>query len=136
MDWKVITINTFYVHLLKVGSCTNNDKSVLNTFLSFSTSVQMVLFSKSVIFWENHQILMKIVFLSMPKQCTGIPVLKITLSHAHKCMISDAIRHKSIFSLDMSFPGGSCMSDSGKNPPRTQCSMTSAVLKFFGRNQK
>ena len=50
-------------------------------------------------------------FLSMPKQCTGIPVLKITLSHAHKCMISDVIQHTAIFSLVMSSPGGSCMSD-------------------------
>ena len=54
---------------------------------------------------------MKIVlfFLSMPKQCTGIPALKITL--AHKCMISDVIWHKSIFSLVTSSPGGSYMSD-------------------------
>ena len=59
---------------------------------------------------------MKIVvlFLSMPKQCTGIPVLIITLSHAHKCVTSDVIRHMSIFSLVMGFPGGSCMSDPGK----------------------
>ena len=49
-------------------------------------------------------------FLSMPKQCTGIPVQKITFSHAHKCMISDVIRHKLIFSADTSSPGGSCMS--------------------------
>ena len=60
-------------------------------------------------FEENSQF-----FLSMPKQCTGIPVLKITLSHAHKCMISDVIQHKSIFSLVMSSPGGSCMSDQVK----------------------
>ena len=54
-------------------------------------------------------------FLSLPKQCTGIPVLKITLSHAHKCMISDVIQHKSsIFPLVMSSPGGSCMSDQVK----------------------
>ena len=26
MDWKVITINVFYVQLLKVDSCTNDDK--------------------------------------------------------------------------------------------------------------
>ena len=49
-------------------------------------------------------------FLSMPKQCTGIPVQKITLSHAHKCVISDVIRHKLIFSALPSSPGGSCMS--------------------------
>ena len=46
----------------------------------------------------------------MPKQCTGIPVQKITLSHAHKCVISDAFRYKLIFSVDTSSPGGSCMS--------------------------
>ena len=51
-------------------------------------------------------------FLSMPKQCTGIPALKITL--AHKCMISDVIWHKSIFSLVTSSPGGSYMSDQVK----------------------
>ena len=48
-------------------------------------------------------------FLSMPKQCTGIPALKKTLGH--KCMISDVIWHKSILSLVMSSPGGSYMSD-------------------------
>ena len=48
----------------------------------------------------------------MPNQCTGIPALKITL--AHKCMISDVIWHKSIFSLDRSSPGGSYMSDQVK----------------------
>ena len=46
----------------------------------------------------------------MPKQFTGIPVQKITLSHAHKCVISDVIRHKLIFSVVTSSPGGSCMS--------------------------
>ena len=45
----------------------------------------------------------------MPKQCTGILVQKITLSHAHKCAISDVIWHKLIFSVVMSPPGGSCM---------------------------
>ena len=48
----------------------------------------------------------------MPKQCTGIPALKVTL--AHKCMISDVIWHKSIFSLVRSSPGGSYMSDQVK----------------------
>ena len=71
-------------------------------------------FFRSVAFSENHQIFMKIVvfFLSMPKQCTGIPALKITL--AHKCMISDVIWHKSIFSLVTSSPGGPYMSDQVK----------------------
>ena len=49
-------------------------------------------------------------FLSMPKQFTGIPVQKITLSQAHKCVISDVIRHKLIFSVVTSSSGGSCMS--------------------------
>ena len=44
MDWKVITINVFYVQLLKVGSCTNDDKSFPKILLSFSASIQMVLF--------------------------------------------------------------------------------------------
>ena len=48
MDWKVISINVFYVQLLKVGSCTNNSKSVPNILLSFSASIQMVLFSESL----------------------------------------------------------------------------------------
>ena len=59
---------------------------------------------------------MKIVFfcffLSIPKQCTGIPALKIT--SALKCMISEVIWHKSIFSFVTSSPGGSCMSDQVK----------------------
>ena len=38
-----------------------------------------------------------VVFLFVPKQCTEIPVQKLTLSHAHKHLISDVIRHKSIF---------------------------------------
>ena len=79
----------FYVQPLKVGSCTTDDKSVPNILLSFSASIQMVLFSESVAFGkidENCHI-----FLSMPKQCTGIPVQIITLSHAHKCVISDVI---------------------------------------------
>ena len=51
MDWNVITINVFFhVQLLKVGSFTNDDKSVPNIFLSFSASIQMILFSKSVVF--------------------------------------------------------------------------------------
>ena len=37
----------FYVQPLKVGSCTNDDKSVPNILLSFSASIQMVLFSES-----------------------------------------------------------------------------------------
>ena len=52
-------------------------------------------------------------FFSMPKQCAGIPALKITL--AHKCMVSDVIWHKSIFSLVTSSPGGSHNVGSGKN---------------------
>ena len=51
-----------------------------------------------------------VIFLSMPKQLTGIPVQKITLSHAHKCVISDVIWHKLIFSVVTSSSGGSCMS--------------------------
>ena len=51
-----------------------------------------------------------VIFLSMPKQFTGIPVKTITLSDAHKCVISDVIRHKLIFSVVTSSPGGSCMS--------------------------
>ena len=51
MDWKVITINVFYVQLLKVGS--NNDKSVPNILLSFSASIQMVLFSEFVAFGKT-----------------------------------------------------------------------------------
>ena len=59
---------------------------------------------------------MKIVFFSsMPKQSTGIQVLNITLSHAHKGVISDVILHKLIFSLVTSSPGGSFMSDEVKN---------------------
>ena len=53
MDWKVITINVFYVQLLKVGFCSNNDKSVPNTLLSFSASIQIVLFSEYVAFGKN-----------------------------------------------------------------------------------
>ena len=48
MDWKVIAIN-----VLKVGSCTNDDKSVPNILLSFSASIQMVLFSESVAFGKT-----------------------------------------------------------------------------------
>ena len=41
----------FYVQLLKVGS--NNDKSVPNILLSFSASIQMVLFSEFVAFGKT-----------------------------------------------------------------------------------
>ena len=67
----------FYVQLLKVGSCTNDDKSVPNILLSFSASIKMVLFSESLPlgkppdFDENCHF-----FLSKPKQFTGIPVQK------------------------------------------------------------
>ena len=44
MEWKVITINVFYVQLLKVDFCSNDDKSVPNILLCFFTSIQMVLF--------------------------------------------------------------------------------------------
>ena len=47
MDWKVITINVFYVQLFKVGSCTNDDKTFPKILLFFSASIQMVLFSES-----------------------------------------------------------------------------------------
>ena len=72
-------------------------------------------FFKSVAFWKTIRFSRKLsffFFLSMPNQCTGIPALKITL--AHKCMISDVIWHKSIFSLVRSSPGGSYMSDQVK----------------------
>ena len=107
MDWKVITINVFYVQLLKVGSCINDDKSVPKILLSFSASINDFIF-RICCLWENPKILMKIVsfFCLCPNN-----VLKISLSHAHKCMVSDVIQHKSIFSLVMSSPGGSCMSD-------------------------
>ena len=127
MDWKVITINVFYVQLLKVDFCSNDDKSVPNILLCSNGFIFLI-----CCFSENHQIFMKIVvFLSMLKQCTGIPALKITL--AHKCMISDVIWHKSIFSLVMSSPGGRFLHvGSGKNYPRTQCSMTYPnVLKYW-----
>ena len=35
MDWKVITINVFYVQLLKVGFCSNDDKSVRKHIIVF-----------------------------------------------------------------------------------------------------
>ena len=41
MNRKVITLNVFYVQLLKVGSCTND------------ASIQMVLFAESVAFGKN-----------------------------------------------------------------------------------
>ena len=72
----------------------------------------MVLFSECLFlgkpsdFDENCHFFM----ISKPKQCTGIPVQKITLSHAHKCVISNVIRHKLIFSVVTSSPGGSSMS--------------------------
>ena len=69
--------------------------------------LNLLLFGKPPDFQENCHF-----FLSMPNQCTGIPALKITL--AHKCMISDVIWHKSIFSLVRSSPGGSYMSDQVK----------------------
>ena len=53
MDWKVINITVFYVQLLKVGFCTYDDKSVPNILLSFSASIQIVLFSKSVAFGKT-----------------------------------------------------------------------------------
>ena len=98
----------------KVDFCSNDDKSVPNILLCFSANIQMVLFFLICCFSENHQIFMKIVvfFLSMPKHCTGILALKVTL--ANKCMISDVIWHKSIFSLVTSSPGGSYMSDQVK----------------------
>ena len=81
---------------------------------------------------------MKIVvlFYLCPNNVLQIPVLKIALSHAHKCVISDVIRHMPIFSFVTSFPGASCMSDPGKNYPRTHCSMTSALLTFLVGNKK
>ena len=59
MDWKVITINVFYVQLLKVGSCTNDDKSVPKILLSFSASINDFIF-RICYLWENLKILMKI----------------------------------------------------------------------------
>ena len=50
MDWKVITINVFYVQLLKVDFCSNDGKFVPNILLCFSVSIQMVLFFESVAF--------------------------------------------------------------------------------------
>ena len=44
MDWKVITINVFYVQMLKVDFCSNDDKSVPNILLCFTANIQMVLF--------------------------------------------------------------------------------------------
>ena len=101
----------FKVH---VDFCSNDDKSIPNILLCFSANIQMVLFFKSVAFQKTTRFSRKLsfFFLSMPKQCTGIPALKITL--AHKCMISDVIWHKSIFSLVRSSPGGSYMSDQVK----------------------
>ena len=61
MDWKVITINVFYVQLLKVDFCSNDDKSVPNILLCFSASIQIVLFFLICCFSENHHIFMKIV---------------------------------------------------------------------------
>ena len=65
----------FYVQPLKIGSCTNDDKSVPNILLLFSASIQMVLFSESVAFGKTTRFGCKLSFsLSMAKQCTGIPV--------------------------------------------------------------
>ena len=69
-------------------------------------------------------------FFSMPKQCAGIPAQKITL--AHKCMVSDVIWHKSIFSLVTSSPGGSHMSDqvkTRKSVHRTRMPPPNAIQK-------
>ena len=44
MDWKVISINVFYVQLLKVDFYSTDDKPVANILLCFSASIQMVLF--------------------------------------------------------------------------------------------
>ena len=100
----------------KVDVCSNDDKSVPNILLCFSANIQkngfiffnLLLFGQPPDFQEN----CRFFFLSMPNQCTGIPALKITL--VHKCMISDVIWHKSIFSLVRSSPGGSYMSDQVK----------------------
>ena len=102
----------------KVDFCSNDDKSVPDILLCFSANIQWFYFFKSVAFRKTTRFSRKLsffffcFFLSMPKQCTGIPALKITL--AHKCMISDVIWHKSIFSLVRSSPGGSYMSDQVK----------------------
>ena len=72
-------------------------------------------FFKSVAFRKTTRFSRKLsfffFFLSMPKQCTGIPALKITLAHKY---FSDVIWHKSIFSLVRSSPRGSYMSDQVK----------------------
>ena len=59
MDWKVITINVFYVQLLKVDFCSNDDKSVPNILLCFSASIKwfyffnLLFFGKLPDFHEN-----------------------------------------------------------------------------------
>ena len=68
----------------------------------------------------------------MPKQLTGIPVQKITLSHAHKCVISDVIRHKLIFFVVTSSPGGSCMS----HQVETIQECNASALPFFRAKSK
>ena len=95
MDWKVITINVFYVQLLKVDFCSNDDKSVPNMLLCFLLVFKWFYFFNLLLCGKSPVFMKIVVFLSMPKHCTGIPALKITL--AHKCMISDVIWHKSIF---------------------------------------
>ena len=44
MDWKGITINVFYVQMLKVDFCSNDDNSAPNIILCFTANIQMVLF--------------------------------------------------------------------------------------------
>ena len=109
--------------------------------------LNLLLFGKPPDFQENCRFFF--FFLSMPNQCTGIPALKITL--AHKCIISDGIWHKSIFSLVRSSPGGSYMSDqvkiilehcamsfSGPMPfvlPNFTCHTYKLLVLFFAKRQ-
>ena len=55
MDWKVITINVFYVQLLKVDFCSNDDKSVPNILLCSNGFIffNLLLFGKPPDFHEN-----------------------------------------------------------------------------------
>ena len=77
-------------HILKVGSCPNNDKSVQYFFVLFCVAFK--LFSESLSCRENHKILLRIRPYSFVYfLCVGIPILKIVLSHAHKCVSSDVI---------------------------------------------
>ena len=71
----------FYVQLLKVGSCTTDDNFFC--FFKWFYFRNLLLLGQPQDFDENCY------FLSLPRQCTGIPVKKITLSQARKCMISD-----------------------------------------------